>query len=58
MARFIQIALGSASELEYQVLLAKDLNYLQKPDFERLDGRVTEVKRMMSSLARRVRTES
>jgi four helix bundle protein len=28
MARFLQIALGSASELEYQFLLAHDLEYL------------------------------
>ncbi len=37
-ARFLQIAAGSASELEYHLLLAHDLNLLQKPDYERLSG--------------------
>jgi len=31
--RFLQIALGSASELEYHFLLARDLNYLGEPCF-------------------------
>ena len=28
LARFVQIALGSASELEYQILLSRDLGYI------------------------------
>lgn len=36
LARFLQIAMGSASELEYQLLLAHDLDYLKNPDYERL----------------------
>ena len=31
MARFLQMAMGSASELEYQLLLARDLEYLHNP---------------------------
>jgi four helix bundle protein len=38
-ARFPQMAAGSASELEYQLLLALDLKLLQAPDFERLSSR-------------------
>jgi len=34
-ARFLQIATGSASELEYHLLLARDLNLLPAPDYER-----------------------
>jgi four helix bundle protein len=33
MARFLQIARGSASEVEYQVLLARDLRYLHEQEF-------------------------
>jgi four helix bundle protein len=58
MGRFIQIALGSASELEYQIMLASDLRYLQQPDSQSLENQVAEVKRMLSSLLRKVRTES
>ena len=55
MARFLQIAMGSASELEYQFLLAHDLDYLRGPVYERLNAQVVEVKKMLSSLMRRVK---
>jgi four helix bundle protein len=48
--RFLQIAMGSASELEYHVLLARDLKLLQGSDYDRLTNSVTEVKRMLASL--------
>jgi four helix bundle protein len=50
--RFLQIAMGSASELEYHLLLAHDLKLLQLLDYERLSGGVVEVKRMLASLIR------
>ncbi|NIM98448.1 MAG: four helix bundle protein, partial [Deltaproteobacteria bacterium] len=34
-ARFLQIAYGSAAELQYQFLLANELNFLDTDDFER-----------------------
>jgi four helix bundle protein len=55
MARFLQIALGSASELEYQLLLAHDLNYLRNAEYERLTSQVIEVKKMLSSLMQKVK---
>jgi four helix bundle protein len=30
MGRFVQIAMGSASEVDYLILLARDLDYLQQ----------------------------
>jgi four helix bundle protein len=55
MARFLQIAMGSASELEYQLLLAHDLDYLRNSGYERLTTQVEEVKRMLSSLMQKVK---
>ncbi len=55
MARFLQIAMGSASELEYQLLLAHDLDYLRNPGYEGLATQVVEVKRMLSSLMQKVK---
>jgi four helix bundle protein len=55
MGRFLQIAMGSASELEYQFLLAQDLEYLRNPDYERLISQVEEVKKMLSSLMQKVK---
>jgi four helix bundle protein len=52
-ARFVQIALGSASETEYLLLLAKDLEYLSEKDQIDLTANVREVKKMLSGLRRK-----
>ena len=48
LARFISISMGSASELEYQLLLAHDLNYLDQDTYTNLHEKGTEVKRMLA----------
>lgn len=50
LARFCSIAMGSASELEYHLLLAKDLKLIKPKDHEDLAGRATELKRMLAGL--------
>ena len=47
LARFLSIATGSASETEYQILLAKDLGYVDQQEYQDLHGLVNEVKRML-----------
>lgn len=47
LARFMSIAAGSASELEYQLLLAHDLDYLPPVAYAALNEQVGEVKRML-----------
>jgi four helix bundle protein len=49
-ARFIQIALGSASEAEYLVLLSHDLGYLNSETEKELTDYICEVKKMLTSL--------
>ena len=56
-ARFLQIAMGSASELEYHLLLARDLNFLNISDYERLASDLTEVKRMLTSFTQKLKTD-
>jgi four helix bundle protein len=48
-AHFLGIAAGSASEAEYQLLLAKDLTYLQPHVHRDLDNQVNEIKRMLNA---------
>ena len=48
-ARFLSIAAGSACEAEYQLLLARDLGYLQAHNHRRLDAGVNEIKRMLNT---------
>jgi four helix bundle protein len=52
VARFLSIAAGSASEAEYQLLLAKDLGYLSADLQRHLDDQVNEVKRMLNAFLR------
>lgn len=49
LARFLQIAFGSASELENHLLLARDLSFLQPADHKRLSEEVIEIQLMLSS---------
>jgi four helix bundle protein len=52
------MALGSASELEYHLLLSRDLGFLDKPLYDDLNERTTEVQRMLTSFIRRLKAES
>jgi four helix bundle protein len=54
MARFLQIARGSASETEYHLLLAKDLGFLTEGDFRKTEQRVVEVQRMLTAFVQKV----
>lgn len=54
-ANFLNIALGSANESEYFLLLSKDLQYLSTEKHQILDRKVNEVKAMLISLINRVR---
>ena len=56
-ARFLQNALGSASELEYHLLLAKDLAYLSDDKYENLNQDTTEIKRMLTAFLKKLRAD-
>lgn len=51
---FLQIATGSVSELEYHLLLCRDLGYLRKDDHSRVEKSVIELRRMLASLIDKV----
>jgi len=53
-ARFCSIAMGSASELEYHLLLARDLKLLKPADYDQLAPRTTELKRMLAGLLQKL----
>ena len=55
-ARFLQITMGSASEVEYQLLLTHELGYLKSKDYERLNQSVGEVKKMLTSFLKTLRS--
>jgi four helix bundle protein len=47
--------MGSASEVEYQLILAKDLRFFTSEDYSRLNSQLLEVKRMLNAFIRKVR---
>ena len=58
LGRFVHMAMGSATEVEYHILLAKDLQYLSEEEFVTITASVQEVKRMLASLLRAVREQT
>jgi four helix bundle protein len=57
LSRFFQIAMGSASELEYHFLLARELGLLNEKDSASLNNQVGEVKRMITVLIQKLRAD-
>ena len=55
--RYLGIATGSASELEYHFLLARDLGLVSEDDYVQLNTGVVEVKKMLASLICKVEAE-
>jgi four helix bundle protein len=55
LARFILISMGSTSELEYHLLLARDLGYLSAQRYQELLQELSEVKRMLSTFITKLR---
>ncbi len=56
-ARFCSIAMGSASEVEYHLLLARDLKLIKPQTYEDLVRRAIEVKRMLTALIQKLKAD-
>ena len=54
-ARFLDHSMGSASELEYQLLLSRDLEYIDLKPYEKLSSELVEIRRMLNALIQKVR---
>ena len=57
LLRFVRIARGSARELEYQLLLGRDLNFLDHQEWTDYQERVDKISRMLSQLLRMKRRD-
>jgi four helix bundle protein len=55
VVRFLQIAMGSAAELEYFLLLARDLGYLNGTIHDHLASEVIQVRRMLNLFIQRLK---
>lgn len=55
-SRYLGIALGSLSELDYELLLAHDLKYLSDEKYNSTQQNLVEVRRMLKGLQQTVRS--
>lgn len=55
--RFLQVAFGSACEVEYQLLLSRDLGLIAVEQYDVLVEKISEVKRMLHGLLKRVQAD-
>lgn len=58
LANFLNIASGSASEVEYEVLLAKDIGYITNEQCEAWTREIVEIRSMLAAYIKRLRYES
>jgi four helix bundle protein len=56
LKRFLVIAMGSASELEYQLLLSKELEYLDAQTYDILNSELIEIRRMLNSFIQKIKS--
>ncbi len=52
--RFLTIATGSVCELEYQLLLSKDIGFISVDDFASFSLRVIEVRKMIHAYSKKL----
>ena len=57
LARYVLIAMGSASELDYHLVLARDLQMLRPSEYASLEEQSSEVRRMLTSLLQKVKAQ-
>lgn len=51
---FLQVASGSLSELQYQILLARDLGYISLDQFESFNGELIEIRKMIFAFMNKI----
>jgi four helix bundle protein len=54
LSRFCQIVMGSASEVEYQLEPARDLNFLPQANYQELNEQLLDLKRMLNALIKKL----
>lgn len=55
LVRYLYIASGSAHEVDYLLLLSRDLRYLADADYYALQNDIVSIKKMLASLINKIR---
>lgn len=56
--RFLTISSGSASEVEYLLLLAKDLKYIEEDEYREISDKVIHIRQMIYNYKKRIAQSS
>jgi len=56
LKHFLRISMGSASEVEYQILLSYELRYMDRKTYDNLNSDIQEIKKMLSSYIVKIRS--
>lgn len=56
-ARFIHIALGSLAELDYHLLLARDLEYIKPAEHQTLESELAGIRRMLIAFGQKLKND-
>lgn len=57
-APFLDHSMGSASELEYQLILSHDLDYIPADQYRETNAELIEIKRMLNAFIQKLRVKS
>jgi four helix bundle protein len=58
LSRFLQMAMGSSSELEYQIILSHDLKYMDDNVFLNLSEELNQFRRMLNSFIQKIKRDN
>jgi four helix bundle protein len=56
LKRYFSIAMGSSSELEYMLLLSRDLGYLQEAAYQTMQNDLVEIRKVLNAFIQRLKT--
>ena len=55
LKRYFSIAMGSSSELEYLILLARELDYLQQAPYQFMQNDLIEIRKMLNAFIQKLK---
>ena len=58
LKRFLYIAMGSGSEVDYYLLLAHDLKWIDAAEYQRLTSELNGIRRMLNNFIQKLKTNN
>jgi four helix bundle protein len=55
LARFVDISMGSSFELRCQLLIARDLGYIESSQYQLFESKILEINRMLRGFLKKLR---